>query len=75
MDQVLRLAKALGVSGTPVAEGHGWRLGGKDGSGPTLQVNREAPGSWTFSRYAPGTDDCKKGPCARPGRWVPPGRR
>ncbi|MGW4563815.1 hypothetical protein ACWEN3_15855 [Streptomyces sp. NPDC004561] len=59
--QVARLAKALGVTGAPVAEGRLWRVGGKDGSGPSLQVNRDAPGSWTFSRYAPGTDDCKKG--------------
>ncbi|MER5542033.1 hypothetical protein ABT072_06070 [Streptomyces sp. NPDC002589] len=60
-DAVARLAKALGVDGTPVAEGGIWRVGGKAGSGPSLQVNRDAPGSWTFSRYAPGTDDCKKG--------------
>ncbi|MEW2271226.1 hypothetical protein [Streptomyces griseofuscus] len=73
VDQVLRLAKALGVSGTPVAEGHGWRIGGKDGSGPTLQVNRDAPGSWTFSRYAPGTDDCKKGPLCATGPVGPTG--
>ncbi|TVZ99430.1 hypothetical protein [Streptomyces sp. BK340] len=59
-DDVARLAKALGVDGTPVAEGPGWRVGGKDGSGPTLRVTRDAPGSWTFSRYAPGTDNCKK---------------
>ncbi|MGM9465046.1 hypothetical protein [Streptomyces murinus] len=72
-DQVLRLAKALGVSGTPVAEGHGWRIGGKDGSGPTLQVNRDAPGSWTFSRYAPGTDDCRKGPLCATGPVGPTG--
>ncbi|WKE72108.1 hypothetical protein [Streptomyces sp. WP-1] len=72
-DQVVRLAKALGVSGTPVAEGYGWRIGGKDGSGPTLQVNRDAPGSWTFSRYAPGTDDCGKGPLCAPGPVGPTG--
>ncbi|MEU6776414.1 hypothetical protein [Streptomyces sp. NPDC046759] len=60
-DAVARLAKALGVDGTPVAEGRIWRVGGRDGSGPSLTVNRGAPGSWTFSRYAPGTDDCPKG--------------
>ncbi|MGW1911020.1 hypothetical protein ACWCQS_09930 [Streptomyces sp. NPDC002076] len=60
-DAVTRLAKALGIDGTPVAEGRIWRVGGKDGAGPSLTVNRDAPGSWTFSRYAPGTDDCKKG--------------
>ncbi|MER6027787.1 hypothetical protein [Streptomyces sp. NPDC001851] len=64
-DAVIRLARALGVGGAPVAEGRIWRVGGKDGSGPSLQVNREAPGSWSYSRYAPGTDDCRKGPlCA-----------
>jgi hypothetical protein len=58
--QVTRLAEALGVEGTPVAQGAVWRVGVKDGSGPTLRVERQAPGTWTFSRYAPGTDDCKK---------------
>ncbi|GGZ69921.1 hypothetical protein ACFOOM_03205 [Streptomyces echinoruber] len=58
--QVARLAEALGVEGTPVAQGTVWRVGVKDGSGPTLRVERQAPGTWTFSRYAPGTDDCKK---------------
>jgi hypothetical protein len=60
-DAVARLAKALGMDATPVAEGRDWRVGGKDGSGPVLRVNRDAPGDWTYSRYAPGTDDCKKG--------------
>ncbi|MFD8393385.1 hypothetical protein ACFV2N_30310, partial [Streptomyces sp. NPDC059680] len=60
-DAVARLARALGIDGTPVAEGRIWRVGGKDGTGPSLTVNRDAPGSWTFSRYAPGTDDCRKG--------------
>ncbi|WP_345060819.1 hypothetical protein, partial [Streptomyces rameus] len=59
-EQVARLAKALGMDGTPVAQGRTWRVGGKDGSGPRLLVNRDAPGSWTYSRYAPGTDDCRK---------------
>ncbi|MFE0512879.1 hypothetical protein [Streptomyces sp. NPDC058964] len=60
-DEVARLAEAFGLDGTPVAEGQIWRVGpGKDGSGPSLQVSKEAPGSWTFSRYAPGTDNCKK---------------
>ncbi|MFH9008905.1 hypothetical protein ACH4E5_37410 [Streptomyces afghaniensis] len=59
-EDVARLAKALGVEGTPVAQGGAWKVGaGQDGSGPSLQVNRQAPGAWTFSRYAPGTDDCK----------------
>ncbi|MET7574672.1 hypothetical protein ABZT04_40280 [Streptomyces sp. NPDC005492] len=57
-DDVARLAKALGVVGTPVVEGQYWKVGGQDGSGPSLQVNKAAPGMWTFSRYAPGTDSC-----------------
>ncbi|MFK4146741.1 hypothetical protein [Streptomyces sp. NPDC004065] len=58
--EVARLAAALGVDGDPVAEGTSWTVGsGKDGSGPVLRVNRQAPGMWTFSRYTPGTDDCK----------------
>ncbi|MEV0695802.1 hypothetical protein [Streptomyces sp. NPDC050388] len=64
--QVVRLAKALDVDGKPVAEGDSWRIGGKDGSGPTLRVDRNAPGTWTFSRYAQGTDDCKGDTCRTP---------
>ncbi|MET9685740.1 hypothetical protein [Streptomyces coeruleorubidus] len=59
-EDVARLAKALGVEGAPVAQGEAWKAGaGRDGSGPSLQVNRQAPGAWNFSRYAPGTDNCK----------------
>ncbi|MFE2510541.1 hypothetical protein ACFXC9_19165 [Streptomyces naganishii] len=59
-DEVARLARALGVDGTPVAGAQAWTVGtGKDGGGPVLRVNRLAPGTWTFSRYAPGTDNCK----------------
>ncbi|MFF0203074.1 hypothetical protein [Streptomyces sp. NPDC005017] len=57
--EVARLAAALGVEGTPVLQGRSWRIGAKDGFGPTLQVNLDAPGTWTFHRYAPGTDNCK----------------
>ncbi|MFF7979059.1 hypothetical protein ACFZDK_07990, partial [Streptomyces sp. NPDC007901] len=61
-DRVAALAKALGVDGTPVAEGEVWKVGtDHDGSGGSLQVNRTAPGIWTYSRYAPGTDNCKSG--------------
>ncbi|MFF5492877.1 hypothetical protein [Streptomyces aquilus] len=58
-DEVARLAEALGVTGTPVLEGKAWKVGGQDPAGPSLQVNQLAPGTWTFHRYAPGTDDCK----------------
>ncbi|MFQ6143065.1 hypothetical protein ACLMNJ_08290 [Streptomyces seoulensis] len=72
--EVARLAKALGVAGTPAAEARAWRVGAvKDGSGPVLRVDRQAPGSWTFSRYAPGTDDCKGSVCGR-GPVAPAGR-
>ncbi|MEU5632647.1 hypothetical protein ACH47C_04905 [Streptomyces rishiriensis] len=59
---VAGLAKALGVQGTPVVDGEAWKVGvGNDGSGPVLRVNRQAPGMWTFARYAPGGDDCSAG--------------
>ncbi|MEV0169614.1 hypothetical protein AB0I00_00620 [Streptomyces sp. NPDC050803] len=57
--EVARLADALGISGTPVLQGQAWRIGAKDGSGPSLQVNRQAPGTWTFHRYAAGPDACE----------------
>ncbi|MEU7326543.1 hypothetical protein ABZ682_39180 [Streptomyces griseoviridis] len=57
--EVARLAKALGLDGTPVARGESWQVGSvKDGSGPDLTVDRAAPGTWTFHRYAAGTDAC-----------------
>ncbi|MCX4574500.1 hypothetical protein OHB41_15135 [Streptomyces sp. NBC_01571] len=62
--EVTRLAEALGLTGTPRLVGDTWQAGGGgDGSGPSLQVNRRAPGTWTFSRYAPGTDNCKGAVC------------
>ncbi|MEV7325615.1 hypothetical protein [Streptomyces sp. NPDC093970] len=65
--RVAALAQALGIEGAPVAEGRVWKVGtDSDGSGGSLQVNRDAPGIWTYSRYAPGTDNCKRGPvCGR----------
>ncbi|MFH0520188.1 hypothetical protein ACHBTE_23815 [Streptomyces sp. M41] len=57
--EVARLAEALGVDGTPVAQGQTWRVGTKDGAGPSLQVNKQAPGTWSFHRYAPGGDNCR----------------
>ncbi|MGV9456003.1 hypothetical protein [Streptomyces sp. NPDC003635] len=58
-DEVSRLATALGVPGKPVLQGQAWRIGAKDGSGPSLQVNQRAPGTWTFQRYAGGSDSCE----------------
>jgi hypothetical protein len=58
--EVARLAKALDVEGTPTAEGDAWKVGAtKDGFGPGLRVSKKAPGTWTFNRFAPGTDNCK----------------
>ncbi|WP_019885635.1 hypothetical protein [Streptomyces purpureus] len=66
-DEVARLAKALGVAGTPKLVGSAWKIAPpKDGFGPLLQVDAEAPGTWTFSQYdgAPKGDNCLKGkPC------------
>ncbi|MEV7070833.1 hypothetical protein [Streptomyces sp. NPDC093990] len=70
--EVARLAEALGVDGTPVAQGQVWRIGVKDGSGPSLQVNRQAPGAWTFQRYSPVVDDCRSATvCGAPGGGRP----
>ncbi|MET9800775.1 hypothetical protein [Streptomyces sp. NPDC006368] len=58
--EVARLAKALGVTGTPRLDGSAWKVGPeKDGSGSHLQVGREAPGTWTLGA-APTGDDCRK---------------
>ncbi|WUK93447.1 hypothetical protein OHT01_28430 [Streptomyces sp. NBC_00358] len=63
--EVARLAKALDLAGTPRLVGDAWTVGtGKDGAEPNLRVNVNAPGTWTFSSYLPGTDNCPKGkPC------------
>ncbi|WP_328441083.1 hypothetical protein OHA71_36785 [Streptomyces sp. NBC_00444] len=58
-DQVAELAAALGVDGTPVAQGQAWTVGAQDAAGPSLQVSKAAPGTWTFHRYAPRTDACE----------------
>ncbi|GHJ38151.1 hypothetical protein [Streptomyces sp. TS71-3] len=62
-DEVAKLAKALGVAGTPRMSGGSWQVGsGKDGSGPVLRVTAQTPGTWTFARYtAGGSDDCPRG--------------
>ncbi|MHB9754190.1 hypothetical protein ACYBSK_07430 [Streptomyces sp. BYX5S] len=51
---VSALAETLDVPGTPRRDGDAWKVGPtKDGSGPSLQVGRQAPGTWTYARYAP----------------------
>jgi hypothetical protein len=59
--EVTRLAEALGVEGKPVTEAESWLVGtSKDGTGPFLRVTKQAPGTWSFSRYlAGGSDNCK----------------
>ncbi|MFD3946580.1 hypothetical protein [Streptomyces sp. NPDC058579] len=74
--EVTRLAKALGIAGTPRLEGEVWKLAPeKDGSGLRLDVSAEAPGSWTFARYdgGPVGDTCLKGKaCPPPGEAESP---
>ncbi|TFE48860.1 hypothetical protein E3E14_17020 [Streptomyces sp. ICN441] len=61
--QVEALAEALGVPGEPRLQGEVWKSGADgDAGGPLLQVNRQAPGTWTFSAFGPPKgDDCVKG--------------
>ncbi|WP_406149784.1 hypothetical protein [Streptomyces sp. NBC_01012] len=69
--EVARLAKALGVAGTPHADGASWKVGSDgDGSGPVLKVTKQAPGTWTFARYGSGgTDACESAStCAKQDR-------
>ncbi|WP_436736563.1 hypothetical protein [Streptomyces sp. BBFR102] len=60
---VARLAEVLGAPGEPRAEGNTWLVGtAKDGQGPLLRVNRQAPGTWSFQGHTPPHgDDCPKG--------------
>ncbi|WP_069172486.1 hypothetical protein [Streptomyces griseus] len=80
--EVARLAKALKLEGTPHTDGTAWKVGGDgDGSGPLLRVTKQAPGTWTFARYASGgTDDCASASaCGKrdrsPGSGPPVGER
>ncbi|MFI7317510.1 hypothetical protein [Streptomyces venezuelae] len=66
--EVSKLAKALGVDGTPTSQDGTWKVGhSNDGSGPSLQVNKQAPGTWTYAGHGTGgTDNCLRGkPCSR----------
>ncbi|MER7905583.1 hypothetical protein ABTX84_20140 [Streptomyces sp. NPDC095614] len=74
--EVARLAKALGVPGTPHTDGAAWRVGSDDdSSGPVLKVVKQAPGTWTFARYGSGGPDaCEPGPaCAEQDRTASSG--
>jgi hypothetical protein len=49
---VERLAKALGVPGAVKADEGFWKAGAARGAdGPLLQVNRQAPGAWSYTLY------------------------
>ncbi|MFI9116314.1 hypothetical protein [Streptomyces venezuelae] len=73
--EVTRLARALGISGSPALVGEVWTIRPeKDGSGPRLDVARKAPGAWTYSWYdgGPAGDACLKGKaCPPPGESKP----
>lgn len=59
--EVARLAKALGLAGTPRLAGDAWTVGtAADGTEPNLRVTADAPGTWTFSSSLPGGDNCAK---------------
>ncbi|MEW2212016.1 hypothetical protein AB0895_06135 [Streptomyces globisporus] len=57
---VARLAKALGIPGTPRTEGTSWVVGDDDGPGTLLKVAKQAPGTWTFARTTP-SKPCEPG--------------
>ncbi|MFE9660370.1 hypothetical protein [Streptomyces sp. NPDC005955] len=67
------LAGALGVPGEPVLNGSTWRVGAADGS-PSLQVARDDVGTWTFTRYAGGSDSCTSGTRCTPDEERRPAR-
>ncbi|MFF8912641.1 hypothetical protein ACF08M_04760 [Streptomyces sp. NPDC015032] len=73
--EVARLAKALGLEGTPRAEGTFWKVGSDgDGSNPFLRVEKQAPGTWSFTRHGSGgTDNCPKGATCSTGEIAPGG--
>ncbi|MGI5198740.1 hypothetical protein ACQEVY_34790 [Streptomyces sp. CA-288835] len=61
--EVTDLAKALDVPGKPVAEGEAWKVGAAEvGTGPSLQVNKKAPGNWTYSEGNATAEDAKADP-------------
>ncbi|MCX5201706.1 hypothetical protein OG897_09610 [Streptomyces sp. NBC_00237] len=74
-DEVARLAKALGVEGTPELVGGSWQVGAlPDGTGSQLRVNQRAPGTWTFARHpradGRGSVDCVRGKACTSGTPV-----
>ncbi|MFJ1783892.1 hypothetical protein ACIOML_06190 [Streptomyces anulatus] len=69
---VARLAKALGIPGTPRTEGTSWVVGDDDGPGALLKVTKQAPGTWTFARATP-PKPCESGTMCANGASEPGG--
>ena len=60
--EVARLAKALGLAGTPAGAGTAWRSApAGDGRARSCGWTRQAPGTWTFSRYPAGRPTTAQG--------------
>ncbi|WIY75723.1 hypothetical protein [Streptomyces anulatus] len=69
---VARLAKALGIPGSPRTEGTSWVVGDDDGPGALLKVTKQAPGTWTFARTTP-PKPCESGTMCANGASEPGG--
>ncbi|MFH9365535.1 hypothetical protein [Streptomyces sp. or20] len=69
---VARLAKALGIPGSPRTEGTSWVVGDDDGPGALLKVTKQAPGTWTFARTTP-SKPCEPGMMCANGAAEPGG--
>ncbi|WP_274029663.1 hypothetical protein [Streptomyces sp. MMBL 11-1] len=69
---VARLAKALGIPGSPRTEGTSWVVGDDDGPGALLKVGKQAPGTWTFARTTP-PQPCEPGTMCANGSSEPGG--
>ncbi|MER7701128.1 MULTISPECIES: hypothetical protein [unclassified Streptomyces] len=69
---VARLAKALGIPGSPRTEGTSWVVGDDDGPGALLKVAKQAPGTWTFARTTP-SQPCEPGKVCANGPSEPGG--
>ncbi|MGP4002060.1 hypothetical protein [Streptomyces sp. 8N706] len=67
-ERAQRLAKALDVPGAPRLVDDTWKFGlTRDASGPTLDVQKKAPGTWTYVRYGKGgAGGCTEPPMSGP---------
>lgn len=80
-DAVEKLAASLGVPGAVTLDHGLWKVRGAADGGPSLQVDRDAPGTWSYARYGrtahcepptgpdPDAASCTSGPAdGGPGR-------